>query len=272
MGKEFGSSIVDPECGIRKATGKGWGESGLEQELRDWEPVNAKERLFPVPCNLSPATRNLCRVPCNLSPVTCSLILALVVSGLSGALERARTGGATAASRVGISREAAKSLEAKIQLLSAATRGKPASVQPIVVTEVETNSYLRYNGPEFLPPGVNDPEIHISPESINGTADVDFNQLNQASKADDWGSKTLAMAFPGKQRVSATGRLDTSGGQGKVTIQNVRVGTFAVPDALVSFLLESYVQKRYKIDLGKLPLPDHVTRIELGRGNATFYR
>jgi hypothetical protein len=42
---------------------------------------------------------------------------------------------------------------------------------------------------------------------------------------------------------------------------------------LVSLLLESYVQKRYKIDLSKpLPLPDHVTRIELGPGNATFFR
>jgi hypothetical protein len=51
------------------------------------------------------------------------------------------------------------------------------------------------------------------------------------------------------------------------------VGSFAVPDALVSLLLESYVQKRYKVDLSKpLPLPDHVTRIELGAGNATFYR
>jgi hypothetical protein len=120
---------------------------------------------------------------------------------------------------------------------------------------------------------VNDPEIHISPERIDGTANVDFDQLNRASMADDWGAKMLALAFPGKQRVSASGRLEMSGGQGKVTIQNVRVGSFAIPDALVSFLLASYVQKRYKIDLSKpVPLPDHVTRIQLGPGNATFYR
>ena len=183
-----------------------------------------------------------------------------------------RTGKTTAPS-AGISLEAARSWQAKIRLLSAPLTGKPASFQPIVVTEVETNSYLKYDGREFLPPGVNDPQIHITPERIYGTADVDFGQLNQASKTDDWGARALAMAFPGKQRVSAAGRLDTNGSQGKVTIQDVRVGSFAVPDALVSFLLESYVQKRYKIDLSKpLPLPDHVTRIELGAGNATFYR
>ena len=197
---------------------------------------------------------------------------ALGIRGVPGSLGDGRTGKA-AAPGAGISPEAARSLQTKIRLLSAPSPGKPPSFQPIVVTEAETNSYLKYAGREFLPPGVNDPEIHITPERIYGTADVDFGQLNQASKTDDWGAKMLAMAFPGKQRVSATGRLDTSGSQGKVTIQDVRVGSFAVPDALVSFLLESYVQKRYKIDLSKpLPLPDHVTRIELGAGNATFYR
>ncbi len=194
------------------------------------------------------------------------------ISGFPGLFGDGRTGKAPAPGAA-VSPEAARSLQAKIRLLSAPPPGKPASVQPIVVTEVETNSYLKYDGRGFLPPGVNDPEIHITPERIYGTADVDFGQLNQASKTDDWGAKGLAMAFPGKQRVSATGSLNTSGSQGKVTIQDVRVGSFAVPDALVSLLLESYVQKRYKIDLSKpLPLPDHVTRIELGAGNATFYR
>ena len=197
---------------------------------------------------------------------------ALGIRGFPGVLGDGHTGKASALG-TGISPEAARSLQAKMRLLSAPPPGKPASFQPIVVTEVETNSYLKYEGGEFLPPGVNDPEIHITPERIYGTAEVDFDQLNQASKTNDWGAKTLAMAFPGKQRVSATGRLDTNGRQGKVTIQDVRVGSFAVPDALVGFLLESYVQKRYKIDLSKpLPLPDYVTRIELGAGNATFYR
>ena len=208
--------------------------------------------------------------------------------GLPGPLGYGRTGEAAARSAA-ISPEAARSLQSKIRLLSAPPPGNPGPLrpggpvpkesrevsgfQPIVVTEAETNSYLKYNGREFLPPGVNDPEIHIFPARIDGTANVDFNQLNQASMTNDWGAKALAMAFPGKQRVSASGTLDTSGGQGKVTIQNVHVGSYAIPDALVSFLLASYVRKRYRIDLSKpLPLPDHVTRIELGPGNATFYR
>src|SRR5215831_6465322 len=105
--------------------------------------------------------------------------------------------GEAAAPGARISPEAARSLQAKIRLLSASPPGKPASFQPIVVTEVETNSYLKYDGRGFLPPGVNDPEIRITPECIYGTADVDFGQLNQASKTEDWGAKALAMAFPG---------------------------------------------------------------------------
>ena len=135
------------------------------------------------------------------------VVLALGIRGFPGPLGDGRTGKATAPG-AGTSPEAARSLQAKIRLLSAPSTGKVASFQPIVVTEAETNSYLKYDGRDFLPPGVNNPEIHITPERIYGTADVDFDQLNQASKTDDWGAKMLAMAFPGKQRVSATGTLD----------------------------------------------------------------
>lgn len=172
-----------------------------------------------------------------------------------------------------LSQAAAGKLEAKIRLLSGSAPGKVTSFQPIVVSEAETNSYLKYHRQEFLPEGVSDPEIQITPDGVSGVADVDFNKLNQGTKSDDWGAKTLASVFRGKQRVSATGKLETGGGQGKVTIQNVMVGNMTIPDALVNLLIETYVQKHYKVDLSKpFALPDHVTRIQLGSGNATFYR
>jgi hypothetical protein len=37
--------------------------------------------------------------------------------------------------------------------------------------------------------------------------------------------------------------------------------------------LQSYLEKSYKLDLSKpFPLPDHVTRIDLSTGQATFVR
>jgi hypothetical protein len=173
-----------------------------------------------------------------------------------------------------ISPEAARALEEKIQVLSGSDPDGSVGSQPIVITDLEANSYLKYHGREFLPPGVYSPEVHIQPGRISGTAEVDFNQLNQTGpKTDDWSASLLAMILKGRERVSAKGKLDTGNGQGKVTIEGVQLGTSELPDWLVSLLLENYVQKRYNIDLSKpLILPDHVTRIELGDGRAIFYR
>ncbi len=47
----------------------------------------------------------------------------------------------------------------------------------------------------------------------------------------------------------------------------------ALPDWLFNLLLETFVQKLYNVELSMpLLLLEHVTRIELGAGRATFYR
>ncbi len=173
-----------------------------------------------------------------------------------------------------ISPAAARALEAKIQVLSNRDAKPGAPYPPVVITEKEANSYLKLRGHEFIPAGVDDTEIHIQADGVSGTADVDFNQLNQGSpKSDDWGSKVLTWIFKGRQRVSGKGKLETSNGQGTLTIESVTIGNSEVPGWLVNLLLENYVQARYKIDLTKpFTLPDHVTRIELGAGQATFHR
>lgn len=169
---------------------------------------------------------------------------------------------------------AARSAWEKIQTLSISSSAPPVSHEPIVITDLEANSYLKYHGREFLPPGVNDPEVHIFPGRVAGNAEVNFDELNKNNpKAGDWFSSLLQMMFKGKQKVSAKGRFDISNGQAKVTFEDVEMGTTSVPDWLVSALLDTYVERRYKIDLSKpLALPDHVTRVELGEGRATFYR
>jgi hypothetical protein len=173
-----------------------------------------------------------------------------------------------------ISLAAARALEAKIQVLSNSDSRSLSSFQPVVITETEANSYLRYRGNEFLPPGVHDPEVHMAPDHVSCVADVDFNELNQAgNKTDDLETKVLAAIFRGKQRVSATGRLETGNGQGKLTIEPVALGTTVIPNGLVNLLLENYLQRRYKFDVSKpFVLPDHVTRVVLGSSSVTLYR
>lgn len=211
-----------------------------------------------------------------LASVVGALALRLILSltGWPGRLWSTSPQADPASAARNLSAAAARALEAKIQALSNSDPATPAQLQPVVITDLEANSYLKYYGREFLPSGVHDPELHIHQDHVSGTAEVDFNALNQTNpKSDEWGDKLLAMILQGKQRVSVNGKLDTGNGQGKVKIEGVQLGTTELPDWLISALLGNYVQKKYNIDLGKpFVLPDHVTRIELGDGQATFYR
>jgi hypothetical protein len=168
----------------------------------------------------------------------------------------------------------AQDLDSKIKALSEPANQPLRSLEPIEITEEEVNAYLKLHGSEFLPRAVHDPEFHIHADRVDGRANIDFDQLNQVGRErGDLGAQALAMLFNGKRKVTATGRLSTAHGQGQVTIENVAIGSAAIPDWLVKVLIENYVQKTYKLDLSKpFPLPDHVDRIVLAPEQATFYR
>jgi len=196
-------------------------------------------------------------------PSAFCLLPALFLWAASGPVDTSRT-----------SLNPAQTLDSKIRILSGSEveTGKP--YQPIVITDSEANAYFKDHAGEFLPPGVHDVAVRITPERVFGAAVVDFEEFSRSyNNPNDWGPKVLAAMFKGKQKVSAAGKLETQNGQGKVKIETVNVGTFVVPDWLIDFLMENYLQPRYKMDLSKpFVLPDHVTRIELGLGQATFIR
>ena len=166
------------------------------------------------------------------------------------------------------------SLQAKIEELSVPPSEKPRSFKPIVITESEANDYLKAHGQEFLPPAVQYPEIHILADRVSGAAEIDFDKLGELGKeTKDIGSQVLATLFKGKQKVTASGKVETADGHGQVIVQDLRIGTTNVPDWLTNVMLENYLQNTYKVDLDKpFPLPDHVTRIDLADGKATFVR
>lgn len=168
----------------------------------------------------------------------------------------------------------AESLEARIRELSAPPSAPPRSFQPIVITEEEANAYLKARGTEFLPPGIEEPEIHIHADHLSAAAAVDFDKLRQRGKqSDDIGAQVLGTLFKGKQKVTASGKLETAEGHGQVTVQDLSIGETSIPDWMSKLMLENYLQKTYHVDLSKpFVLPDHVSRIELAPGRATFIR
>ena len=181
---------------------------------------------------------------------------------------------ADSADRTRSSPDPGLSFESKIRILSGVEKESAPPVRDIVISDSEANTYLKDHGREFLPPGVHDPSLRITPERVFAAAMVNFEELSRANpNTRDWGPKVLAAMFKGAQRVTAAGKLQAQNGQGRVKIETFNIGSTAVPDWLVDFILENYLQPRYGLDLSKpFVLPDHVTRIELGLGHATFFR
>jgi hypothetical protein len=167
-----------------------------------------------------------------------------------------------------------ESLESKILELSIPADETPASYKPIVITQDEANDYLRTQGSSFLPPAVEHPEIEIHAAHVSAVAEVDFGKLQQFGKQNnDIGAQVLGTLFKGRQKVSASGKLQSGDGKCQLTIQDLSIGSTSIPDWLTQALLQNYLEKTYKLDLSKpFALPDHVTRIDLADGQATFVR
>jgi len=213
-----------------------------------------------------PGRRQIALTPFPLRPFMAAALAAglLVLGGVF----------ADSATRPDATQAAARAVEAKLRTLRTVEAGSPHSQSPIVITENEANSYLKIHGREFLPPGVRDPAIRFLPERVVGVADVNFEEFSHVySNPNDWGPKVMAAMFKGTQHVTATGRVQSGNRQAKAQIESVTVGTMKVPSWLVDFIVENYLQPRYKFDLSKpIPLPDHVTEIALGTGRAIFLR
>src|ERR1019366_9049282 len=101
---------------------------------------------------------------------------------------------------------ASQSMEAKMRILQS-TAVQRGSYPAGVITENEANSYLKVDSPEFLPPGVHQPNVNFQPEHVTGSADVNFDEFSRVStNPNDWGPKVMAAMFKGNQRGTATGK------------------------------------------------------------------
>lgn len=173
----------------------------------------------------------------------------------------------------GLSPMAANTFQSKMMELSSAT-GSGGSLSPIVITDNELNSFIKYDPPPNLPPSVKDVDIHFMPDGIHGAANVNFDNLKPTQQVgNQLGAMLLSSIFKGTQRVTAVGVLTSKDGTGTLTIKDVHIGSTVLSDWLVNLVLQTYVESEYKIDLSKpFLLPNHVTRVEFAPGKAIFVR
>lgn len=205
-----------------------------------------------------------------------SLLLSLAVCGLLLGLVGVATEASPSEGSVGsrLSPAAASRFQSKLMELSATGPAKAVSLSPIVFTDNEVNSFIKYDRPEFLPLGVRDLNIHFEPDGVHGAANVNFDEIKPSQQAGSpLGARLLASIFTGTQRVTAVGAVESKDGTGTVTIKDVHIGSTQLSDWLVNWLLQTYVESAYKLDLSKpFLLPSHVTHIEFVPGKAIFVR
>ncbi|HEX5412506.1 MAG TPA: hypothetical protein VFZ27_11680 [Terriglobia bacterium] len=209
-----------------------------------------------------------CLAPAIVLPLSfCGVLLAMLGMTTEASTSQARA-------PAGMSTKAAGVFQSKLIQLSATGPVKGGSLGPIVITDNEVNSFMKYDRPQFLPAGVNDLEFHFKPDGIHGAANVNFDQLKPSQQSESpLTAKLLASIFHGTQRLTALGVLESKDGTGTLTIKDVHIGSTALSDWLVNFLIKTYVESEYKVDLSKpFLLPDHVMRIQFAPGKATFVR
>ena len=169
---------------------------------------------------------------------------------------------------------ASKSAEAKLAILGNKDPQPSATYPAVVITEYEINSYLKVHSGETLPKGVHPPTLKVQPEHATASADVDFNELSRSyPNPNDMGPKILAAMFHGTQRATITAQVQSDSSGVRMQIESVSVGSTTMPKWLIDYVVQNILQPEYKFDLTKpLAYPDHVTKVVLGSGQATFLR
>lgn len=144
---------------------------------------------------------------------------------------------------------------------------------PMIVTQAEANAYLHLHARELLPPGVNTPDVRLTQEGIDASAQLDFDQIRASTPTHDLGDSVLAMVFQGTQPLSLQVGLSRQDNKYLLNIHDVVVGSTPIPDFMVQIVLKSYVKPRYHVDLTQpFDLPEHVTRVEFHTGRIIFFR
>jgi hypothetical protein len=150
--------------------------------------------------------------------------------------------------------------------------GKPASREPIVVTERQLNSYVRLAAK--LPPALTDLELGLQKDRLLARGTLDLDQVK--SKIPQ-GAGLLGF-LSGTVPVQLSGRLWSAEGTGKVEVEQATVAGISLPPSLVAQIVSQSTKNAKNpqgVDiLAPFPLPYRARRVRLepGRALVEFYQ
>ena len=150
--------------------------------------------------------------------------------------------------------------------------GKPASRQPIVVTERQLNSYVRLA--TKLPPALTDLELGLQKDTLLARGTLDLDQVKSRMPQ---GAGLLAL-LGGTVPVELRGRLWSAEGTGRVEVEQATVAGISLPASLVAQIVSQSTRNAQRPQgfdiLAPFPLPYTARRVRLepGRALVEFYQ
>jgi hypothetical protein len=150
--------------------------------------------------------------------------------------------------------------------------GKPASREPIVVTERQLNSYVRLAA--RLPPALTNLELGLQKDRLLARGTIDLDQVKSKMPQ---GAGLLGF-LSGTVPVQLRGRVWGAEGTGRVEVEEATVAGISLPPSLIAQIVSQSTkspQRPQGFDiLAPFPLPYRArrVRIEPGRALVEFYQ
>ena len=152
--------------------------------------------------------------------------------------------------------------------------GKPASREPITVSERQVNSYVTLALGSKLPASVSGLSLRFQPERLAATGMLDLDAVKE--KLPKTGASTLLSFLGGTVPVTVKGRFQGASGQGQVVVEEATVGGISLPPSMLSQIVAQATRSSKKpagFDLlAPFPLPwtARSVRLEAGRAVVEF--
>jgi hypothetical protein len=135
----------------------------------------------------------------------------------------------------------AVAFEKKVIQVQKQAEQKAAKERPTTFTQAETNSYLKYKAGDLIPVGLTQPEITmIGSGRVSAKAVVDLDVVRQKQSSGGWFDPTSYLT--GKLLVTASGRVVTWDGKGKVEVETAEVSGISIPMSFLNQMVNFFTR------------------------------
>jgi hypothetical protein len=152
--------------------------------------------------------------------------------------------------------------------------GKPASREPIAVSERQINSYVTLTLAPTLPPALSGLSVHFEPGRLAANGMLDLDAVR--SRLPTSGPSSLLSFLSGSVPVALKGRFLGASGLGRVEVEEAVVAGISLPPALLSQIVAQATRTAKQPQgfdlLAPFPLPwtAQSVRLEAGRAVVEF--